>query len=102
MGSQGHLISIKAYDSSLKNSDPVPTKMVSYVHAFALVTFAVCVLADKDPTKAPPPPPFLEGEPESAVDEYKKILETGKDHPEEVDGNVEEWINKQSDKVQVR
>ncbi|KAH7694275.1 Ag1 [Aphelenchoides avenae] len=76
--------------------------MVSYVHAFALVTFAVCVLADKDPTKAPPPPPFLEGEPESAVDEYKKILETGKDHPEEVDGNVEEWINKQSDKVQAK
>ncbi|KAH7713228.1 Ag1 [Aphelenchoides avenae] len=74
--------------------------MVSYIHVLALVTFAVCVLADKDPTKAPPPPPFLEGEPESTVDEYKKILESTKDNPEEVDAKVEEWTKKQSDKVQ--
>ncbi|KAH7693202.1 hypothetical protein AAVH_39766, partial [Aphelenchoides avenae] len=57
--------------------------MVSYLHVLALVTFAVYVLADKNPSKAPPPPPFLEGEPESTVDEYKKILEAGKDHPED-------------------
>ncbi|KAH7662378.1 hypothetical protein AAVH_43661, partial [Aphelenchoides avenae] len=73
--------------------------MVSYLRVLALISFAVCVAAEKDPTIAPPPPPFLEGEPESAVDEYKKILEAGKDHPEEVDGKVEEWIKNQSDKV---
>ncbi|KAH7705848.1 Ag1 [Aphelenchoides avenae] len=76
--------------------------MVSYIHVLVLVSFAVCVLADKNPSKAPPPPPFLEGEPESTVDEYKKILEADKDHPEEVDSKVEEWIKKQSDKVQTK
>ncbi|KAH7696949.1 Ag1, partial [Aphelenchoides avenae] len=76
--------------------------MIRFIHVLALVSFAVCVVADKNPTIAPPPPPFLEGEPESTVDEYKKILEAGKDHPEEVDGKVEEWIKNQSDKVQTK
>ncbi|KAH7698721.1 Ag1, partial [Aphelenchoides avenae] len=76
--------------------------MVSCIHVLALVTFALCTLADKDPTKTPPPPPFLEGEPESTVDEYTKILEASQDHPEEVDDKIEEWTKTQSDTVQAK
>lgn len=75
--------------------------MASFLRILALSTFAVYVLAVKDPTKAPPPPPFLEGEPESTLDEYKKILDSLKDHPEKAEEKVEEWIKKQNDKVQV-
>lgn len=58
---------LKVADCLRKNNDTVPQKMVSYLYVLALVCFAVCVLADKDPSKAPPPPPLEEGKPETST-----------------------------------
>uniref|UniRef100_A0A0N5ALU2 DUF148 domain-containing protein n=1 Tax=Syphacia muris TaxID=451379 RepID=A0A0N5ALU2_9BILA len=73
---------------------------VALLVLLAIVAVAYCQHPGQFPTQDLPPPPFLQGEPASKVQEFANVLSHAPEKNEdELDNDVEAWIAKQNPKI---